>query len=587
MDKSIQAGEARKNPSPSIKKSLFSSSAQGATFLVLLQVGSRALTFAVNQVLLRYLSPELLGVSAQLELYLISVLFVARESFRVALQRQSDQNSEISAQTKDGSTAAKNGAPNGYVNADSPAGKTQTVVNISYIPIFLGIPLAVGFGYFYIYTTTPDVLDIPFFPESLKLFGISAFWELLTEPCFVVVQQKLLYKTRAAAETMATIARCLLTCSIAILSARTGKSLGVLPFAFGQMGYASTLLTVYYWNVWEVASTGGFSLSSQRILPSTSTESSAYLFSYFSRPLLNLSGSLFLQSGIKHVLTQGDALLIVALSSLTDQGTYALASNYGGLIARVLFQPIEESSRNLFAKLLSPGPGVDAQPDPTNVRAASRILSDITRLYLLLSLVASAVGPAVAPVLLRMVAGQQWADSGAGDVLSTYCYYIPLLALNGVTEAFVSAVASSAELHAQSVWMFAFSIGFASASYVFLRVLAWGAQGLVWANMVNMLLRIVWSVIFVKNYLQRNGGSLDPRVMLPSVGSVAASIGSAAILARTSQSYTGGLGDLLNSAAVAGPYLLLLIYFERTYLLQCYDLLRPNSNAILETTKHQ
>jgi dihydroxyacetone kinase DhaKLM complex PTS-EIIA-like component DhaM len=46
-----------------------SASAKGASFLILLQIGSRALTFALNQILLRFLSPELLGVNVQLELY--------------------------------------------------------------------------------------------------------------------------------------------------------------------------------------------------------------------------------------------------------------------------------------------------------------------------------------------------------------------------------------------------------------------------------------------------------------------------------------------------------------------------------------
>src|SRR3954470_10544401 len=68
--------------------SALSASAKGATFLILLQVLSRAFTFIVNQVLLRYLSPELLGLSTQLELYSISVLFFSREHIRVAVQRQ-------------------------------------------------------------------------------------------------------------------------------------------------------------------------------------------------------------------------------------------------------------------------------------------------------------------------------------------------------------------------------------------------------------------------------------------------------------------------------------------------------------------
>ena len=67
-----------------------SASARGATFLILLQMGSRAVTFGLNQFLLRFLSPELLGVSVQMELFVISTLYFARESLRIAAQRRSD-----------------------------------------------------------------------------------------------------------------------------------------------------------------------------------------------------------------------------------------------------------------------------------------------------------------------------------------------------------------------------------------------------------------------------------------------------------------------------------------------------------------
>lgn len=80
---------------------LLANSIQGATVLVLLQVGARGLTFAVNQVLLRQMSPEILAVSTQLELYLISTLYFARESLRVALQRQTDHGSKMHPKEKE------------------------------------------------------------------------------------------------------------------------------------------------------------------------------------------------------------------------------------------------------------------------------------------------------------------------------------------------------------------------------------------------------------------------------------------------------------------------------------------------------
>ena len=211
-----------------------------------------------------------------------------------------------------------------------------------------------------------------------------------------------------------------------------------------------------------------------------------------------------MQNSFKYVLTQGDGLLIAALATLGDQGTYALASNYGGLVARMLFQPIEETSRNLFAKICAPE-GKSDKPTKKAVAQARVLLADILKLYSLISVVAISVGPRAAPLLLRVVAGSRWADGDAGRVLATYCYYIPLLAVNGVTEAFVAAVASTKELHAQSVAMGVFFVGFAGAAYVLLHVLQLGAQGLVYSNCVNMALRIVFNVGFIKSYFKQQG----------------------------------------------------------------------------------
>lgn len=191
---------------------------------------------------------------------------------------------------------------------------------------------------------------------------------------------------------------------------------------------------------------------------------------------------------------------------------YALSANYGGLIARMVFRPIEDSTRNLFAKLCAPPTAKEAtektrksQATPSaSLNQAATILRDILRVYTVVSLIAFAIGPKAAPLLLRLIAGSRWSDSGAGEVLGTYCYCIPLLAINGVSEAFVAATASTKELHWQSIWMGAFSAGFIASAYVFLRVLNLGAKGLVWANCVNMGLRIVFNLTFVKGFFGRN-----------------------------------------------------------------------------------
>ena len=278
--------------------------------------------------------------------------------------------------------------------------------------------------------------------------------------------------------------------------------------------------------------------------------------SYFSRPALTLSANLYVQSAVKHVLTQGDSLLMATLASLQDQGAYALASNYGGLVARMLFQPIEESSRNVFGNLLSPD--ANGKPGKEKLRSANVYLRNILRFYCLLSILAASLGPTIAPLLLRVVAGSRWSSTSAGDALATYCYLIPLLALNGITEAFISSVASNAEVRRQSLWMFAFSVGFASAGYIFLRVLGWGAVGLVWANVANMIFRILWSWRFIRDYLRRNGGSLQISDVLPTAGTGAAGMAAAALLVRVGRPFTGSLEDFIKSGIVAASCVLLL-----------------------------
>ena len=57
------------------------------------------------------------------------------------------------------------------------------------------------------------------------------------------------------------------------------------------------------------------------------------------------------QALLKLLLTEGDKLAVAQLTTLEDQGGYALASNYGSLVARTLFQPVEESARLEFSRV--------------------------------------------------------------------------------------------------------------------------------------------------------------------------------------------------------------------------------------------
>jgi oligosaccharide translocation protein RFT1 len=331
------------------------------------------------------------------------------------------------------------------------------------------------------------------------------------------------------------------------------------------------------------------------------SKTETFWLSLFSQPLLNLSLSLTVQSSIKYVLTQGDSILIASLASLQDQGAYALSSNYGGLIARMLFQPIEEASRNLFAKLCAPTT-VAADPKQSEkekagdgIKQANSTLTLVLKAYSLISLVAFAAGPTVAPVLLSLVAGSRWAHTGAGEVLGCYCYYIPLLALNGVSEAFVAAVADNKQLYTQSIWMGGFFAAFAGSAYLFLRVLELGAKGLVWANCVNMACRIVFNLSFVKSFFAKKGQvshlfvcfsflivltnwqAFEVTKILPSAVSVAVAAVVPSIFKATTGmlSKYGIIGELARIGAITGVFAITLVVSERKFLIHVYKQVRP------------
>ena len=230
----------------------------------------------------------------------------------------------------------------------------------------------------------------------------------------------------------------------------------------------------------------------------------------------------------------------------------------------MLFQPIEESSRGVFGRLLSSSTSSAKSDDEKtnsnsrpkssrpNVISAHTYLLTLLHLYALLSLVIATIGPTLAPLLLRYIAGPVWTQTSAGAVLSLYCYYIPLLAINGILEAFVSAVATPAQLHKQSVWMVAFSAGFAASGYLLLKVWGMGARGLVLANAINMGMRILWTWAFVQTWLGREGVVLGVAECLPKRESMGFGIMTATYLSTLQEGFAGDWVDLIKTVGLGG-----------------------------------
>nr|UWK20212.1 oligosaccharidyl-lipid flippase [Trichoderma oligosporum] len=499
-------------PGPSVIK--------GASLLIILQLASRLITFVANQLLLRFLTAPLLGLSTQLEVYYLSILFFARESLRVAIQRQG-----IAA------TPNTNDDDDDDDDDDEARREGQAVVNLGYLAVGLGSIVSVGLAWMYLASASVTTLQTPWLVESLWLYGLAAMVELVSEPCFVLMQTRLQFGTRAAAESIATFLRCIIVFGCAVWASQNIVDIGVLPFALGQLSYGITLLAVYLFSGYHLAFATGFSLLPKRL---TSSKDAVFLFEYFYKPTVSLASSMMAQSVVKHLLTQGDTFLISLFSNPEVQGVYALANNYGSLLARLLFQPVEESK-------------------------AKRNLHTILRLYILLSAIIVSIGPFAATPLLSIVAGRRWTGSGAGQVLGTYCFYIPFMGLNGITESFVSSVATVTQVHRQSFWMGIFSAIFAASAFLFMRVLPLGAEGLVYANSINMLCRIVWSGFFIANYFKSHGLDFAPTSLLPGT-TIIVSLSTLGLLRWLNIQDEGQERPLATLVTVAGSAIPLLLF---------------------------
>ena len=243
------------------------------------------------------------------------------------------------------------------------------------------------------------------------------------------------------------------------------------------------------------------------------------------------------QSVFKHLLTEGDRIVLTLLGNSRDRGVYGMTSSIGGIASRMLLQPVEENARLLFGKL---GGEIDvpasfsssdtgttaasaADDDGTTSTAAisaatrrmhgtgsrrdkkietmERTYRTLIKLVLYLGLVFASLATNYTSILLRVLAGNRWgSDAAATSALSAFCVYTALLALNGTTEAFVYGVASTAK-----------DVGVLSTVHAVVTVVAfgfvapvlvgrYGTVGLVGANCVAMMLRSLYSIYFASAY---------------------------------------------------------------------------------------
>ncbi|GEM12523.1 hypothetical protein Rt10032_c22g6540, partial [Rhodotorula toruloides] len=344
-----------------------------------------------------------------------------------------------------------------------------------------------------------------YYHTTLALYGLSTLAELLFEPLYLRTLQdwQTLTSKRVKVEGFAMLTKAIGTLVTVRLVSDEEALLG---YGVGQLIYSLTIWAGLAWILRSSSSPQSPSLNLRKVDGRL-----------FDQRITELGWVLTKQSVVKQLLTEADKLAIGRFGSMADMGGYAVALNYGSLVARLLFQPIEESSRLYFASL-APTNAKDAtssvqrapssQPDSTELArpplsalaSAASYLRLLLLFYAQLTLIFVFLAPAYTTPLLDLLLGPRWSRSSASPILRTYALSLPFLALNGLTEAFFQSVAPAHWIQRGAAWMVVCAAGFAVSVWITIGRWGMGAEGLVVANCVNMAMRTAFSTAFMVRY---------------------------------------------------------------------------------------
>ena len=426
----------------------------------LLGIGMKILSFVLSQMTIRLVDPVLFGMAAiKLDLLLSSILFLSREGFRLALTRNDNSTKKMDM---------KNQTP-------------DMVIDVAWLTVPVGIVLSFAALLIHLKSCDPFQID---YQMAGCLYCFAAMVESFAEPLVILYAfREMDVKTRAAAEASAALVKAM--CIVGLLSfafsnghSNTHQWLSKYPvtvFGIGQLLHSIVLCSVYYVRKWNML-----------CFPTKAS---------FDGPTLRLAGVFSIQGIFKHALTEGDRIILTALAQGYDQGVYAMAQSYGGLASRLILQPLEENSRLLFSRQHRL-----ASSSAIGALELQKTLGALVKMVLYIGLTFACFATNYTKLLLRIMAGSKWgANDQAAAVLSAFCVYTSVMALNGTTEAFVYGVAQSGGEVGQLSVAHAV-VGGAFAVLAPILVNMYGTVGLVMANGICMTLRSLYSLSFAAHY---------------------------------------------------------------------------------------
>ncbi len=373
--------------------------ARAATYNVILQVSFRLLTFAVNALVLRFVSSELLGlVNVRLILLYSTILFLSREAFRKACLSR----------------------PNGLGNERN----WRQLINLTWccIPVGVFSGLILGFLWAFCFEE-PSELLCDRYKQAVVIFSLSAVCELVVEPLWLIGQAFMFVRARVLIEGVSLAAKCASTISMIAIFPQHA----FWAFCFAQIMHSTFYIGLYYayFAIYARSTTNSqntdkktdekehFPVSSLTDIFPKLTEDETFIDPTYTKLVL----SFLKQSLLKQFLTEGERYIMTIFNVINfgQQGVYDVINNLGSLVARFVFLPIEDSYYVLFCQLLDRGKG---KQDAEKLQIAGRTLTGVLKFVSLVGYTILVFGYSYSYLLLDIYGGKLLsANEGKANVL--------------------------------------------------------------------------------------------------------------------------------------------------------------------------
>ncbi|CAF3356210.1 unnamed protein product [Rotaria sp. Silwood2] len=194
-----------------------------------------------------------------------------------------------------------------------------------------------------------------------------------------------------------------------------------------------------------------------------------------------------------------------------NQAIFDIINNLGSLLPRLIFSTLEESAYVYFQQTLSRTKDEHIQDDqwqeeqlssPSGQKTikfnALTFYNYLLRFVTIISLLVITFGIPYSSTLLYIYGGSNLIEDSGPTLLRLYCIYILFLAINGITEAFSQATMSIKQLKNYKNTISIFALIYFGIFYILINKI--GIYGIIIANCLNMLLRIITNIYYVNQY---------------------------------------------------------------------------------------